>query len=64
MMTAAEAIRDAARVMPTINWTAKDPAEAQLEPIERRYYLANEQTAGIVGTVIRQGPVEAFADLT
>jgi hypothetical protein len=64
MPTAAEAIREAARIMPTINWEGgHGPAEQLLNPIERRYYTANKQTAGVVAALIRQRPTEAFAEL-
>jgi hypothetical protein len=63
MSTAAEAIRDAARLMPSIDWSGNDPAEQVLDPIERRYYAANEQTAGVVAAFIRENPAEAFAEL-
>jgi len=63
IVAAAEAIREAAKLMPTIDWDGDDPAEKQLDPIERRYYAANENTAGIVAALIRERPAEALADL-
>jgi hypothetical protein len=63
MTTAAQAIREAANLMPTIDWDGDDPAELQLDPIERRYYAANEQTASVVATLIRESPAEALAEL-
>jgi hypothetical protein len=60
---AAEAIREAAKLMPTIDWTGEDPAEQQLDAIERRYYDADKHTEGAVAALIRKHPAEAFAGL-
>jgi hypothetical protein len=60
---AADAIREAANLMPTIDWNGDDPAEQQLDPIERRYYAANVGTAGVVAALIREQPAEAFENL-
>jgi hypothetical protein len=63
MLSAAGAIREAAKLMPTIDWDGDDSAEQQLDPIERRYYAANEQTAAVVAALIRERPFEAFSEL-
>jgi hypothetical protein len=63
IVAAAEAILEAAKLMPTIDRDGVDPAEQQLDPIERRYYAANEKTAGVVAGLIRERPAEALADL-
>jgi len=60
---AAAAIRDAARLMHSIDWSGNDPAERQLDGIERRYYAADEQTARAVASLIRAHPADAFAGL-
>lgn len=60
---AAAAIREAAKIMPTIDWAGDDPAEQALEPIERRYYAADKQTAALVAELIRKHPAEAFAGI-
>ena len=64
MPDASEAIRQAAAIMPTIDWDGDDPTELELDPIEKRFYLANEQTEGRVAALIRKQSVEAFAGLS
>ena len=60
---AAAAIRDAARIMPSINFSSNDPTERLLDDIERRYYAADEQTARAVAALIRARATDAFAGL-
>jgi hypothetical protein len=60
---AAAAIRDAARIMPSIKWSSNDPTERLLDDIERRYYATDKQTERAVAALIRQRPAEAFAGL-
>ena len=64
MASAAQSIREASKLMLAIVWSREDPAEQKLDPIERWYYAANEQTAGVVAALIRERPTEAFAELT
>jgi hypothetical protein len=58
-----DAIREAALLMPAINWDNNDPVEQQLDPIEKRFYEADEQTPGAIAALIRKSPEVAFAAL-
>ena len=60
---AAQAIREAAELMPTIDFDADDPREKLLDPIERRYYSADEELNIKVAAYIREQVVEAFGGL-
>lgn len=61
--SAADAIRKAADIMPSITWNSDDPLEQKLDPLERQYYAANRDTERVVASLIREHPGEAFASL-
>lgn len=60
---AAEAIRQAARIMPTIDWERSDPRQRQLDPLERQYYSQEDRTKAAIGILVRMKPNDAFAGL-
>jgi hypothetical protein len=63
ILDAARAIRDAAAIMPLIDFSTDDPKEQELDPIENRFYAADEGLEKTVATYIREHSEEAFRDL-